>query len=220
MGICVGTLMLIACEGSTPTAPAASPPSTPREVGGQNGTTPTVSASRTAPAEDPDDDPEEASDPATLEPVVAREDRVPYSKAKVKEKDCWQAVALTGEARQDYAALVEHCGAPTGAIEYARPAVGRLDYVRDKRDTFIVFLRGGLCYRFFGVGDKSIPSLDIVIERNGSLQGEGRASGPVAIINTDKAWCIDSDAEYRFSLQVGRNGHGRYVFGVWARPPA
>jgi hypothetical protein len=144
---------------------------------------------------------------------------MPFARAKVKEKDCWRAVALTGDARQDYASLVEQCGKPTGAIEYARPAVGTLDYVRDKHDTFIVFLLGGLCYRFFGVGDASIPNLDILIERNGALQGEDRSSGPVAIINTDKAWCIDSDAEYRFLVQVGREGHGRYVFGVWARPP-
>ena len=215
----LGTVILSACAGSTQPGPATSAPPAPRVVADRAAAAPAATTSRAPVASTDDDDPEEADDPATLEPMVTHPDHVPFLKAKVKENDCWQMVSLTGEARQDYATLVEHCGKPTGSIEYAKPGEGALDYVRDKHDTFIVFLRGGLCYRFFGVGDSTIPKLNIVIERNGSLQGEGRADGSVAIINTDKAWCIDSDAEYRFLVQVGGKGHGRYVFGVWARRP-
>lgn len=218
LGLWLGTVVLSACAGSTPLPPVTNPPSAPRNLSEDRAGSKAVSATPPPAAQD-SGGPEEADDPATLEPVVARGERVPFTRAQVQEKDCWQLVPLTGEAVQDYASLIEHCGKPTGAIEYARPAIGTLDFARDKRDTVIVFLRGGLCYRFFGVGDASIPSLEIVIERNGALQGEDRASGSVAIINTDRAWCIDSDAEYRFLVKVGRQGHGRYVFGVWARPP-
>lgn len=212
--------MLSACASSnTPDSPKT-PASQARDLHAQTGVPSGAPANQTQASPEPDENADEAGDPATLEPVISRDDPLPSFKAKAREKDCWQAVALMGEAQQDYDSLVERCGTPTGSFEYARPAVGTLDSVRDKHDTFIVFLRGGLCYRFFGVGDSSIPKLNIVIERNGSLQGEATANGSVAIINTDKAWCIDSDAEYRFLVQVGAQGHGKYVFGVWARRPA
>ncbi len=239
---CIGsvgaTLWLTSCGGSSP-LPAADPsaPSTaPRDASNAaqadrrraepaaiapdaDRRAPTATrAGAGASVDDDDDDPAEADDPATLEPLAAAGERLRFSKGTVSERECWQSVALTGEARRDYATLVEHCGKPTGAAEYAKPAIGKLDHRRDKRDTFIVFLRGGLCYRFFGVGDATIPELDILIERNGALQGENRTHGSVAIINTDKSWCMDSDGEYRFSVEVGGQGYGRYVFGVWARP--
>jgi hypothetical protein len=219
-GFWLSAMMIPACADSS--APVAKTPSSPaRDVHGPSGANPAGPASRPAASDsdDADEDTEELGDPATLEPVVSRGDPMPFGKAKIREKDCWQSVALMGKAQEDYDSLVERCGKPTGAFEYAKPAVGTLDYVRDKRDTFIVHLLGGLCYRFFGVGDATIPKLNILIERNGALQGEARANGPVAIISTDKAWCIDSDAEYRFLVQVGAQGQGRYVFGVWARRP-
>jgi hypothetical protein len=222
LGACVGlgTVLLSACASSNSSDAPKSPASPARDIRASTGATRGTPVNQTQSSEESDESGDEAGDPATLEPVISRDDPLPSFKANVREKDCWQAVALMGEAQQDYDSLVERCGTPTGAFEYARPAVGTLDSVRDKHDTFIVFLRGGLCYRFFGVGDSSISKLNIVIERNGSLQGEASANGSVAIINTDKAWCIDSDAEYRFLVQVGPQGHGKYVFGVWARRPA
>ena len=68
-------------------------------------------------------------------------------------------VSLTGVHATDYAALIAACGTPTGAIEYATPAQGHLHSSKDKRDTFAIKLRGGLCYRFFGVADASIASM-------------------------------------------------------------
>src|ERR1700730_1546942 len=119
LALCTGTAMFSACAGSRPPAPATSPSAsaTTREVTRQKAATSATSASHTPDAQDADDDHQEAGDPATLEPVVARGDRMPVARAKVKEKDCWRAVALTGDARQDYASLVEQCGKPTGAIE-------------------------------------------------------------------------------------------------------
>jgi hypothetical protein len=230
VGAVVGTFTLGACASSPtpvmgPSAPEALSPRPSRQALAAQGGVPsappvdTEPVAAASPALSMDEaDPEEAQDPATLEPLLAKGQRPSFSKRTIGERECWQAMALTGEARQDYAALVERCGKPTGSLEYARPAVGRLDHTYDKSDTFIVFLRAGLCYRFFGVGDATIPDLDILIERNGALQGEDRTHGSVAIINTDEAWCMDSDAEYRFLVQVSGEGHGRYVFGVWARP--
>jgi hypothetical protein len=152
-------------------------------------------------------------------PLFEKTKRPPFPKATIGEHECWQTVALTGVARKDYEALVAHCGAPTGSVEYVRPNVGKLHHTRDKRDTYLVHVQAGLCYRFFGVGDSSIQDLDILIERTGGvLVGEDRARGPIAIIESDKAWCMDYDGDYQFGVQVDGGGTGHYVFGVWARP--
>jgi hypothetical protein len=122
-----------------------------------------------------------------------------------------------GQARRDYEAITTKCGAPTGAIAYVRPAIGHLHSKHQRRDTFVLPIQGGLCYRFFGVGDSSINDLDILIEQGGALVGEDKTTGPVAIIESDKAWCVDRDAVYSFLVQTHGEGHGQYVFGVWAR---
>ncbi len=71
-----------------------------------------------------------------------------------------------------------------------------------------------------GVADGTIEDLDILIEQtNGNLVGEDRTHGPVAILESDKAWCMDRDGDYQFGVKVGGTGTGNYVFGVWARPP-
>ena len=80
-------------------------------------------------------------------------------------------------------------------------------------------IQGGLCYRFFGVADGTIKDLDIIIERgNGDLVGDDRTNGPVAIIDSDKNWCMDNDGDYQFKVEVDGPGTGNYEFGVWARP--
>jgi hypothetical protein len=126
---------------------------------------------------------------------------------------------VTGNARKDFDSLVALCGAATGAVEYVKPAAGRLHHVKDKRDTFNVKVFGGLCYRFFGVADGTIKNLDILILKGeNDLVGQDKTTGPVSIIDSDQAWCFDLDGEYQFRVEVGGTGSGRYVFGVWARP--
>jgi hypothetical protein len=168
---------------------------------------------------EPYDDPGEEHDPAKLVPLFEKRNRPTFPKATAGERECWQSVMLTGVARTDFDALIAHCGTPTGSVEYARPSMGKLHHLKDKRDTYVVHIQGGLCYRFFGVADASIENLDILIQRtNGALVGEDRTHGPVAIIDTDKVWCMDRDDEYQFNVQIGGEGTGNYVFGVWARP--
>ncbi len=69
----------------------------------------------------------------------------------------------------------------------------------------------------FGVGDSTINDLDILIEQRGSLVGDDKTNGPVAIIESEKAWCMERDGVYNFLVQVHGEGQGHYVFGIWAR---
>jgi hypothetical protein len=161
----------------------------------------------------------EAHDPATLSPLFSKTGRPPFPKAVDTDRQCWQHVGVTGDAGKDYRALAASCGTPTGAVEYAAPQAGKLHHIKDKRDTYFLHIQGGLCYRFFGVADGTIKDLDILIEKkDGDLVGDDKTNGPVAIIESDKAWCMDADGDYQFLVEVDGPGTGNYVFGVWAKP--
>ena len=203
---------------------ASSRPTTPEDTASK-ASTPTPAASpapapqaSAAPAEAAYDDPGEAHDPATLAPLFGKGAKPSFPKATVKEHECWQTIGLTGDAQKDFDAIVSHCGAATGSVEYVKPTIGKLHYAKDKRDTYVVKIHGGYCYRFFGVADGSIKDLDILIEKtNGDLVGDDKTNGPVAIIESDKAWCIDNDGDYQFRVEIDGTGEGHYAFGVWAR---
>jgi hypothetical protein len=210
---------LAACGGST--VPAnSSPPSPPAQEGA--GATPATAAAAPPPVAataETYDDPGEAQDPATLTPILAKGSKPTFPKATVGEHECWQTVSPSGAARKDYDTIITRCGSATGAIEYVKPALGKLHHKLDKRDTFIVPILGGLCYRFFGVADSTIQDIDILIERpGGALVGEDKTTGPVAIIESEKAWCMDKDGVYNFLVEIDGEGQGNYVFGIWARP--
>jgi hypothetical protein len=220
-------LMLVACGGAASTppaeppqnpAPSASSPPGAAPAPGPASAAPSPSVSATAAADPPYEDPEE-KDPRTLTPLFDKKSKPTFPKASGSEKDCWQTLAITGNASRDFNSLVAPCGTPTGAVEYVKPASGRLHHVKDQRDTFVVKVAGGLCYRFFGVADGSIKNLDILILKGkDDLVGQDTTTGPVAIIDSDKAWCIDLDGDYQFRVEVGGAGMGHYFFGVWARP--
>ena len=208
---------LTAACGSAPPPPPSVPAEAPAPTAAAVAAVPT--AAPTPSAEPGYDDPEEASDPATLAPLFASNAKPAFPKASVGERECWQSVSLVGNARKDFDAIVARCGTPTGAVEFVKPKMGKLHAVKDKRDTFLVKVHGGRCYRFFGVADGTIQDLDILIEKgNGDLVGDDKTNGPVAIIESDKAWCLDRDGDYQFRVQVDGTGEGHYVFGVWARP--
>jgi hypothetical protein len=214
---------MMACGGGAP-PPAATAPAPvaseapPRAPAAQ----PVASAAPAPPPPPPEPDTYEdfgeAHDPATLTPLFSKTARPAFPKATMDERECWQRVGVTGDAGKDFHALTASCGTPTGAVEYASPAVGKLHAVHDKRDTFNLKIQGGLCYRFFGVADGSIKDLDILIERKGDLVGDDKTNGPVAIIDSDKPWCMDYDGDYQFLVEVDGPGTGNYVFGVWAKP--
>jgi hypothetical protein len=208
--IFVACALASACAGSSP----------PPRAAAQDVPAPAPAAQAAAPAApEAYDDPGELQDPATMIPLFGKNSRPSFPKATTSDRECWQAIRLSGEAKKDYEALVASCGTPTGSVQYVAPVAGKLHHELDKRDTFDVKIQGGLCYRFFGVADATIPDLDILIERsNGDLVGDDKTNGPVAIIDADKNWCMDSDADYRFQVQIKGPGTGNYEFGVWARP--
>jgi hypothetical protein len=170
-------------------------------------------------AVDPED-PTESADPIprTVE-LSSPYDVSSFPKKVANDKTCWQTLALSGDAGKDYEKLAASCGAPAGLLEYAKPVKGHLHSVKDKRDTFTLKLQKGLCYRYFAVADSGIKDLDILVEKpNGALIADDKQSSPVAIIESEKTWCMTEDAEYDFHIEVDGEGAGKYVFGVWARP--
>jgi hypothetical protein len=221
--VCLAIGTLAGCGGaSAPLPPAEAAHAPPQDSGSATsaGTSGSAQpkAAATPPESDSYDDPEEAKDPQSLTPLLDSTSKPAFPKATVGEHECWQTVSPTGDSRKDYDAIIARRGGPTGAIEYVKPATGKLHYKLDKRDTFIVPLRGGLCYRFFGVADSTIKDIDILIERpGGALVGDDKTVGPVAIIESEKAWCMGKDGVYDFLVEIDGEGQGRYVFGVWAR---
>jgi len=216
----------MACGGGASPPAATAPPPVANEAPpspSPSAAPPPVASVAPAPplAPEPDtyEDLGEVHDPATLTPLFTKTTRPSFPKSTIDERECWQRIGVTGDAGKDFHALTASCGTPTGAVEYASPAVGKLHSVHDKRDTFNLKIQGGLCYRFFGVADGSIKDLDILIERKGGdLVGDDKTNGPVAIIDSDKTWCMDHDGDYQFLVEVDGPGTGNYVFGVWAKP--
>lgn len=209
---------LLACGSKTP--PAAAPPADAPSAAPADSSAATPAASASAAAATPADDKYEdvETDPTTLTPLFDKGSRPTFPKATGSAATCWQQVALTGNAEHDFDGLEAKCGTPTGAVRYVKPAKGKLHSVKDKRDTYLLHLQGGLCYRYFGVADGTVKDLDILIlQAKGALVGDDKATGPVAIIEMDKAWCQDKDVDYQFAVEVDGTGTGNYVFGVWAQ---
>jgi hypothetical protein len=170
-----------------------------------------------APAAD-DEDPTESSAPIVMPPLIAKGAHPAFPKATAGDRDCWQNLPLTGKHHSDFDKLVAACGAPTGLLEYAKPVTGHLHHEKDRRDTYRVDLRGGLCYRYFAVGDLGITDMDLIVETtSGAIVATDELKGSVAIIDSSKVWCQADDATLDFHVQVKGTGAGKYVFGVWAR---
>ncbi len=165
------------------------------------------------------DDPNEAAVAIEMKPLFDKKvAKTTFPKASVKDGDCWKTVAITGDHKKDFASLVDKCGASTGLAEYAKPADGHLHHVHDKRDTFTLKLLSGFCYRYFAVADAGIKDIDILVEKVGGAIAADNQSGPVAIIEGDRPWCVTEDITYEFHVEVDGVGKGKYTFGVWARP--
>jgi hypothetical protein len=97
--------------------------------------------------------------------------------------------------------------------------MGKIHHTADKRDSFKLKLKGGLCYRYFAAADDTVEDLDILVETtDGALVADDKTKSPVAIIEASKAWCQSDDVEYVFHIEVDGAGKGGYTFGVWARP--
>jgi hypothetical protein len=214
-------MILIACGGGTPPTDATSATASAATSAAPS-TAPSViaSAAPSANGSDPADaDPNESGTPITMAPLLNKSTaKSSFPKKAISDRECWQATMITGDAQKDFATIIGKCGTPTGSLEYAKPVIGHLHHIKDKRDTYTLKLTGGYCYRYFAVADGSIKDLDILVEKNGALVADDKTSNPVAIVEADKQWCQDEDVEYSFHIEVDGVGKGNYVFGVWARP--
>ena len=214
--------VLVACGGATPspstpsTSSDGAPPSAPSNASSSSGVDPAPAAVKPASVS-------EAPMSSSLDATQALDVEITkgtkkFPKQTVGYHDCWKSIGLSGKGERDYATIVAACGEPTGMMEFVRPARGELG-PSHKRDTFTVKMDDAFCYRIFAAGDTSLGDLDIRVEKNGgALVMVDKTTQPVAIIDSDKAWCADQDTTYTVHFDVDGPGHGKYVFGIWAKP--
>ncbi len=236
--------LVIACGGSdpapaapsapsAPSAPAASAPATPAAPAAPAtpaapaapSPTPAASAApaaapATPAAEAAYTDPNEHPDGFLLTPLFTKKTKPSsFPKKSAKDGECWTTVGITGDHGKDFPALLAACGTPTGLVEYVKPMEGKLHSKHDPRDVYKIPLVGGYCYRYFAVADSGISDLDLLIQKpGGALVGDDQTTSPVAIIESDKPWCVDEDQTLEFHVKVDGPGSGGYAFGIWARP--
>lgn len=155
----------------------------------------------------------------TLEPLMSAPDpsaAASFPKQTASDAECFKSVGLTGKSSADYDALIAACGAPTGCKEFVRHVVGKLDDAHH-RDTYVLKMLGGYCYRFFAVGDETLGNVDIRVERpDGALVSIDQSKQSIAILDPDATWCKTHDRE--FHVVVEAKGAGGYALGIWARP--
>src|SRR5260370_27795511 len=119
--VCV---VAVACGGGAsprPVVASASPAMSPAasERTERAALSPTPSAA--GGAQENYDDPGEANDPATLTPIVSKNDRLSFPAEKVGERQRWQTVSFSANSLSDFRTLVKHSDTPTGSIEYTKP---------------------------------------------------------------------------------------------------
>lgn len=205
------SVLASACSGGAEAKPAPPPAVAPVA---------SASASAAKPPPAPAyEDPDESAEPIALDVLVQRGAKIAYPKATTSDPDCWKDMPLTGDHQKDFDALVGRCGAPTGMVEYTKPKVGRVHHEHDERDTFVMKVQKGLCYRIFAVGDGDVKNMDIRITRpDGALLEDDKTKSPAAIIHNASPWCADADEALHFHVKVVAPSKGRYFFGAWVRP--
>lgn len=140
-----------------------------------------------------------------------------FPTASTNDKECVRSVGLTGNLATDFSSLVTSCGANVGMKEYAQAAAGSLG-PSHQRDTYLVKLAGGYCYRFFAMADGSVDKLNLRVERpNGALHSMISGKQPVILLRPGEAWCRRRDREFHITVEAP-GGEGKYSFGIWARP--
>lgn len=210
-----------------PKVPQPSAPATPLAVS-PAATAPKAAASAPTPAakdkhelaeEAAHVDPNEKDGPIALASLVTNPAKTTYPKATIEDHECLKGgLSYTGHHQADYQSLIAQCGTPTGMVPHTAPHEGRLHATHDKRDHFVFKVSKGQCYRYFAVADDGIQDIDILVLKNGAILATDRTTHPIAVIDSDKPWCVDEDMTLDFAIEVDGRGAGAYTFGVWTRP--
>jgi hypothetical protein len=216
-------LIALGCGGSAPPPAAA--------IDAKPAADPAAASATTGPAADappadkhslaeaaPHIDPNEKEGAIDLAPLVDKAKKPTFPKQTVADHDCLKELQFTGHHQADFATLIGKCGTPTGMLEYTKPAEGRLHIKHDKRDEFTLKVQKGMCYRYFAVADDGIKDIDIIVLKKGALLAMDKTEQSVAVIDTEKLWCVDEDMVLEFKIEVDGRGAGGYTFGVWTRP--
>lgn len=147
-----------------------------------------------------------------------REAASQWPERTVGDRECWEHMDLTGRYADDYNALVERCGKPTGMLPFSKPLEGELGPDHEA-DVYTIKLLGGGCYRFFAVADATLKNLDVAIATmEGKVLWVDKNTQAVAIVEWDKAICVEADAQFKFLIGAEGGGSGGYGFGIWVRP--
>ena len=212
--------MLSACGGAAPPPPATTPAASATPA-----TTATTATGEAAPADKhaaaeaaEHVDPNEKEGVIDLEALVDKAKKPTFPKQTVGDHDCLKELSFSGKHQADFQVLISKCGTPTGMLEYTKPHEGRLHAKHDKRDDFRLKVQKGMCYRYFAVADDGIKDIDIIVLRKGALLAMDKTEQSIAVIDTEKLWCMDEDIELQFNIEVDGKGAGGYTFGVWTRP--
>jgi hypothetical protein len=215
-------LILAACGGSTP--PPAKPTTEAKDAPADKpadkpvADKPPLDKHAAAEAE-AHDDPNEKEGPIVLSSLVAKgTPKSAFPKPTVTDHDCLKELSLVGKHKKDYETLTAKCGTPTGMMKYTEPSEGRLHHKLDKRDHFQLKVFKGMCYRYFAVADDGVKDIDIIVLKKGALLAMDKTEHHIAVIDTDKLWCVDEDMDLDFAVEVDGAGAGGYTFGVWTRP--
>lgn len=225
VGLALVTGALWGCGSSNP-APPKDPTPKPADTA-TPASTGTGATSDAKPAPDKHDlaeqaehiDPNEKSEPIDLAPLVAKgTPKSAFPKQTVGDHDCLKELQISGKHKVDYEFIVGKCGTPTGMLQFTKPAEGRLHAKLDQRDEFRLKVFKGMCYRYFAVGDDGIKDIDIIVLKKGALLATDKTEQHIAVIDTDKLWCVDEDMDLDFKVEVDGKGAGGYTFGVWTRP--
>lgn len=209
-------VVLIGCGGAKASGPAA--PST-ASASGDGGAAEAPPDKHAAAEAAPHDDPTESEGPIAMTPLVTKTvAKASFPKATIGDHECLKEVPWSGSHKADFKTIVDKCGTPTGMLEYVKPHEGRLHAKHDKRDHFQVKVNKGFCYRYFAVADDGIQDIDILILKKGALLATDKTEHPIAVIDTDKLWCVDEDMDLDFGIEIDGRGAGGYTFGIWTRP--
>lgn len=205
-------MLLSACGGSKSNTTAKTAPTAVDDDDDDDIPAPMKSAAAAEPAPPP----LTAADGSfVLENILKKE--ADFPKPTTTDAQCNKGLGFTGTADKDYPELMSKCGGPTGMREFVKTASGSLDE-KHLRDVYAFKMLGGYCYRFFAVADDTVQGLKIRVQRPaGAVLSMATSKNFVAIMNPEGPWCKTHDREFRLVVETN-GGHGKYQFGVWARP--